>query len=1035
MGAANSFDSHGSSRTVKIIPKGLKSFDQHDADFFLELLPGRRDQDDLPESLRYWKTRIEARDPNDTFQVGLIYGPSGCGKSSLVKAGLLPRLDTNVLPVFIEATPEETPAHLLRGLRKACPGLRDDLGLVESLAVLGRGEGVRSAQKVLLVLDQFEQWLSGRLGEQNADLVAALRHCNGARVGAVIIVRDAFWMAASRFMRELEIDLVPDQNIAGVDLFDLRHARKVLTAFGRAYGTLPEKTNDLSQEQESFLEQAIYGLAQKGKIIPVHLAQFAEVVKGMPWTTATLREVGGIKGIGATFLEETFSSPQANPKYRLQRMAAHFVLRALLPETGTNIKDHMRSETELRYDAGYGDRPRDFDELIHVLDFDLRLITPSDPQSSTGPDAPFRPSGQRYFQLTHDYLIHSLRDWLARKAKYSRGGWVMWRRRRAVEWMLRRMKRIRKNLSELFERGEVSDDGSPVSPRVTLPFIRRHTDVSFPSRVRQGKTYHLRVQIVPAEVVLPWGEISDVPKPHSHDAALTLRAPRPTRSKKLPPLRVGISVAAENFDVAGSPRAQIVVPLEGKSRSVNFRVRGEKVGPGRIMVDFSHGGRPVGSVDIYPEIVAADRGEETRPVPAEAEVEMSLGRGPPAPDLVIKVFEHRFADQVGRLRYIVSSTLGGLRDLPVLDGDFGTIELKTDLVAWVEQRLQSVGSLAHRDDLTAEEVSRALAGVGHALFDQLFPKTLQDLCWTIRGRDVRTILILSDEPHIPWELIKPYRDNPQTGEFEEDEFWGRSYALTRWLRGRPPAQRLSLNRICALAAGAGAPTGGEATITRDMVPPVPAPASIPELSPQVSRFHLMAIGEELAVLRSLEASGSRVRFLPARRREILGVLEQGEFDLLHLIAHGEFAGPGAADTSAVLIEDGEFCVAELSPRMAGSLRRAAPLIFFNSCHSGRIGFSLTRLGSWGAQFVHLGCGGFVGTLWPVTDRAALAFAQAFYHWMRLGLPIGEVMLRARQGVRERYPNDPTWLAYCCFADPMARIGRVVTQRAEASVKL
>ena len=39
---------------------------------------------------------------------GLIYGPSGCGKSSLVKAGLLPRLAKHVLPVYIEATPEET---------------------------------------------------------------------------------------------------------------------------------------------------------------------------------------------------------------------------------------------------------------------------------------------------------------------------------------------------------------------------------------------------------------------------------------------------------------------------------------------------------------------------------------------------------------------------------------------------------------------------------------------------------------------------------------------------------------------------------------------------------------------------------------------------------------------------------------------------------------------------------------------------------------------------------------------------------------
>ena len=69
------------------MPKGLRSFDAHDADFFLELLPGPRDRDGLPDSIRFWKTRIEETDADNTFSVGLIYGPSGCGKSSLVKAG------------------------------------------------------------------------------------------------------------------------------------------------------------------------------------------------------------------------------------------------------------------------------------------------------------------------------------------------------------------------------------------------------------------------------------------------------------------------------------------------------------------------------------------------------------------------------------------------------------------------------------------------------------------------------------------------------------------------------------------------------------------------------------------------------------------------------------------------------------------------------------------------------------------------------------------------------------------------------------
>src|SRR5262249_53334087 len=44
---------------VKIVPKGLRSFDAQDANFFLELLPGPRDRDGLPDSLHFWKTRIE----------------------------------------------------------------------------------------------------------------------------------------------------------------------------------------------------------------------------------------------------------------------------------------------------------------------------------------------------------------------------------------------------------------------------------------------------------------------------------------------------------------------------------------------------------------------------------------------------------------------------------------------------------------------------------------------------------------------------------------------------------------------------------------------------------------------------------------------------------------------------------------------------------------------------------------------------------------------------------------------------------------
>ena len=398
-------------------------YDEHDADFFLELLPGPRRADGLPESVHFWKVRIEERDPDKTFRVGVVFGPSGCGKSSLVKAGLLPRLSKSVIPIYVEATAQDTEARLLRGLRKHNPDLPSDLDLQNSLiAVKERiGDGAR---KILLVIDQFEQWLHAKRLEEDTELVRALRHCEGNRAQAIVMVRDDFSMALLRFMGEQEVELHQGQNFAVVDLFDIRHSKNVLTSFGQAFGTLPSELDDITKEQREFIDHAVSGLAQDGKIVSVRLALFAEMVKGKPWTPATLREVGGTEGVGVTFLEETFGSAQANPKHRQHQKAAQAVLKALLPESGTDIKGRMRSEADLRDASGYANRPRDFDELTRILDPELRLITPTDPEGSTGEGEgqPTRPSGERYYQLTHDYLVNSLREWLTRKLRETRRG-------------------------------------------------------------------------------------------------------------------------------------------------------------------------------------------------------------------------------------------------------------------------------------------------------------------------------------------------------------------------------------------------------------------------------------------------------------------------------------------------------------------------------------------------------------------------------------------------------------------------------------
>lgn len=426
-----------SAQPVRIIPKGLRSFDEHDADFFLGLLPGPQDRQGLPESIRFWKTRIERTDSEETFSVGLIYGPSGCGKSSLVKAGLLPHLSPAVIPVYVESTADETETRLLNVLRKRVPALPGNGSLQECLADLRRGQAVPAGKKVVIILDQFEQWLHANRDGFSSGLVEALRHCDGRRLQCILMVRDDFWLAISRFMRELEIGLLEGQNSALVDLFDLRHARKVLTAFGCAFGALPENLNEFSKDQESFLKQAVAGLAQEGKVVCVRLALFAEMMKGKPWTPAALRAVGGTAGIGAAFLEETFSAATAPPQHRLHQKAARRVLAALLPEQGSDIKGHMRSDEELLAASGYAGRPKDFSALLAILDGELRLVTPTereDLETECAAETETEPRG-KFYQLTHDYLVPSLREWLTRKLRETGRGRAQLRlAERAAAW-------------------------------------------------------------------------------------------------------------------------------------------------------------------------------------------------------------------------------------------------------------------------------------------------------------------------------------------------------------------------------------------------------------------------------------------------------------------------------------------------------------------------------------------------------------------------------------------------------------------------
>ena len=92
---------------------------------------------------------------------------------------------------------------------------------------------------------------------------------------------------------------------------------------------------------------------------------------------------------------------------------------------------------ELQQAAELQPTPQRFERLLDLLDRDLRIITPTEPppdgtqysvlstqESGTPLAPPGNPSAARdltgrgrYYQLTHDFLVPALREWLAQPRK------------------------------------------------------------------------------------------------------------------------------------------------------------------------------------------------------------------------------------------------------------------------------------------------------------------------------------------------------------------------------------------------------------------------------------------------------------------------------------------------------------------------------------------------------------------------------------------------------------------------------------------
>ena len=190
-----------------LVPKGLRAFDREDQDAFIELLPGPRSRDGLPQCLRFWKKRIDTPSDRDPISVGVLYGPSGSGKTSLIQAGLLPRLSPKVQAIYLDRYDRVGEQSLCNRMIQNTGQKNTEISLPELASLVRSGKLLDPGTKLLLVLDQFEQWFSIDAPDRNR-WTDMLRQCDGQRLSTLLLIRDDFWMQTTRLMKAIEIPMV-----------------------------------------------------------------------------------------------------------------------------------------------------------------------------------------------------------------------------------------------------------------------------------------------------------------------------------------------------------------------------------------------------------------------------------------------------------------------------------------------------------------------------------------------------------------------------------------------------------------------------------------------------------------------------------------------------------------------------------------------------------------------------------------------------------------------------------------------------------
>jgi tetratricopeptide (TPR) repeat protein len=489
--------------------------------------------------------------------------------------------------------------------------------------------------------------------------------------------------------------------------------------------------------------------------------------------------------------------------------------------------------------------------------------------------------------------------------------------------------------------------------------IERYSDVKLPryTTVQVPVTLQVRLTVRPqspdAQQMVFWPEHPDQPFE----------------------VEVYLFYSPDDFELEGRPSRWLTVLPDGDSEPVAFRLTPLTEGDRELTVDYYHQGTWAGSVTVQTTVQAAE------PAPAEqAPAEQRGGVllfGQRAPDIVLRVQEVKGEDRT--YRYLVISPDADLVPDPGPDDEW-TLKLN-EPEGYVQRLIGELNAWAKRGSADEVLFREEIYAMGAYLYERLFPKAMKAWYWAKvypyleLGRTM-SWLIVSSEPWIPWELVRPEEPG------HPGRFLCEAFLLGRWLAPQAVPDRLDLDRLGLL------------------VPP----------------SRLQYGQDEVDFVKGL--LGEAARDIPPYLHDVLSALRSEEYGALHVVGHGRFT-PDVPERSIVPLGDSPLTPDKITGQNKTLFAARRPLVFLNACEVGRQGYALSGLGGWAPTLIEVGASVFLGSTWRVTDRLAKRFAETFYNALWTGRTVGEAVREARSAIREG--TDPSWLGYVLYAHPLAQV--------------